>query len=193
MHCKRAKEQISLFIDRRLDPERQSKLNEHLEGCSDCSRYLDDLRSGLAMLREEAMERTSESFEWNLRRKIQRAMAQRESLSFENRNGRGDLWRFGLSAAAALLVVVTGGALWYQSHISSGGRPGSMGLATFSGDADAVRQGRPGWIQPGPTAVMPVLDRSAGGALPGTGISVHEQGRPQAASPADSITGQDQD
>ncbi len=188
MNCKRAKEQISLFLDERLDPSGQSKLNGHLEGCSDCSAYLDDLKTGLAMLKEEAMESPSDNFEWNLRRKLQVAMAQRETVSFDERGARRDLWRFGLSAAAALLIVVTGGTFWYQSQFSSGG-PEFQGAEATTGLDENARQGRPGWVEPAPGSVRPVLDHS-GGLPQGSEL---ENARPQSASPADSVTGQDTD
>ncbi len=188
MNCKHAKEQISLFLDERLDPSGQSKLNEHLEGCGDCSAYLDDLKTGLAMLKDEGMESPSDNFEWNLRRKLQVAMAQRETIRYEESGDRRDIWRFGLSAAAALLVVVTGGTFWYQSQFGGGG-PEYIGAESTAGSVENTRQGRPGWVEPGQGSVMPVLDQNGG--LPQGNEIDHE--RPQVASPADSLPGQDLD
>ncbi len=188
MNCKHAKEQISLFIDERLDPSGQSKLNEHLGRCDDCSAYLDDLKTGLAMLTDEGMDSPSDSFEWNLRRKLQVAMVQRETIRYDEGGDRRDIWRFGLSAAAALLVVVTGGTFWFQSQFGGGG-PEFIGAEAATGAVENTRQGRPGWVEPGHGTVMPVLDQN--GSLPLGGEINHE--RPQAASPADSVTGQDLD
>jgi hypothetical protein len=193
MNCKRAKEQISLFLDERLDPGSQSKLNEHLEGCSDCTNYLDDLKTGLAMLRDEAMESPSENFEWNLRRKIQLTMAQKETLRFEEHGDRRDLWRFGLSAAAALLIVVAGGTFWYQSQFDTGLQTEMTTGNRTSSEENATVQGRPGWIESAPGGLRPVVDRTRSGSGRALADTDLDHGRPLTASPADSITGQDLD
>jgi len=191
MNCKRAKENISLFIDGQLEPAGQARLNEHLEICPDCSSYLDDLKAGLAVLHGEGMEDPPENFEWNLRRKIQLAMTQRESFPLEDRSDRRDLWRFGLSAAAALLIMLSGGTLWYQSQFS-GQSPGLTGTGLqVSGEEDTGRVGRPGWVDPLPGGAMPVTDRIGGaGGIPASEMG-RDYGRPQHSGPADSLTAQD--
>lgn len=191
MKCKRAKENISLFIDGRLDPRDQAQLNEHLERCPDCSTYLEDLRAGLAMLREEGLERPSENFEWNLRRKLQRALARRQESRLPETGGGRDFWRFGLSAAAALVLVLAGGWIWYQSQfgIPVPDEPAPRNLA----GAGEARQGWPGWVDPGPGDLMPVTDRIGGPAgIPAAGYRA-EPGPPRSASPADSVVGRDMD
>jgi len=191
MHCKRAKEHISLFIDGRLDPPEQARLNEHLERCPDCSSYLDDLKAGLAMLHGEGFDSPSGNFEWNLRRKIQMALAQREDDRLFDMRDRRDPWRFGLSAAAALLVVVSAGVFWYQSQFGFR-EPGASGGGMAAG-SEAARQGRPGWMDPAPGGMMPVTDRIGGPTgVPADRYSA-ESAAPRSASPADSITGSELD
>jgi len=179
MNCHKAKESISLFLDERLGPEQQARLNEHLEQCPDCAGYLEDLRQGLAMLREEGLEQPSENFEWNLKRKIQRAVAEQEVERRGSRIGAREWRRFAFSAAAALLVVVVGGGLWMGSL--DGGSQATSPLAAGGVAADGP-QGRPGWIETGPSDLRPVADRTGGGGAPSAPVEGLHQ-----ASPADSL------
>ena len=179
MNCHKAKESISLYLDERLGPEEQARLNEHLGQCPDCAAYLEDLRQGLAMLREEGLDRPSENFEWNLKRKIQRAVAEQEVERRGSRIGAREWRRFAFSAAAALLVAVVGGQLWLGSL--DGGSPAVAPLAE-NGIATDLPQGRPGWIETGPSDLRPVADRLGGGGnAPAPAEELHQ------ASPADSL------
>ncbi|MBN2171517.1 MAG: zf-HC2 domain-containing protein [Candidatus Krumholzibacteriota bacterium] len=129
MNCKRARAAISLFIDERLDPTRQARLNRHLERCPGCAAYLRDLRAGLAMLHAQPEAEPSANFEWNLRRKLQRAILERELLS--QRPGRVAFWpRFAAGAAAALAICVVGVWLLYDE-----GGPARTPLIPPSGPA----------------------------------------------------------
>jgi anti-sigma factor RsiW len=180
MNCHKAKESISLFLDERLGPEEQARLNRHLEDCPDCTSYLEDLRQGLAMLRAEGLERPSDNFEWNLKRKIQRAVAEKEVDRRSARIGRREWGRFAFSAAAALLVVVVGGRIWLGSLDGAS----SVTPMAESGSERTVDgpQGRPGWIETGPSDLRPVADRMGAGAPDET---AGEDLR--TASPADSL------
>jgi len=139
MNCKRARAAISLFLDERLDPTRQARLNRHLERCPDCAAYLRDLRDGLAMLHEQPEAEPSPNFDWNLRRKLQRAALEREIML--QRPARVSFWpRFAVGAAAALAVCVVGVWLLYDE----GGtvraplvRPGIPAVTVTPGDSAA--------------------------------------------------------
>lgn len=113
MKCKRAQEAISRFLDDRLDPTEQSRLNRHLERCEECSTYLEHLREGLSMLRELPLEEPSQNFEWNLKRRLQEAVTEHRILA--SRGPEQSFWpRFAISAAAALLISLGGASLWYS-------------------------------------------------------------------------------
>ena len=56
MSCERAQEQVSLWIDAELEESAQAALFGHLEGCSECRRFLDSMvrfRKAAAVDREE--------------------------------------------------------------------------------------------------------------------------------------------
>ena len=110
MNCKRSREHISLFLDGMLPPKAQASLNRHMEDCRECSTYLDDIREVLAQLREEALEPPSDNFEWNLRRKLNQAIAHRD---FGEEKQPWNWNRFSWAAAASL-ILVAGLSYWMQ-------------------------------------------------------------------------------
>ena len=111
MNCHRSRSAISLFLDERLDPRQQARLNRHLERCQACSSYLETLRSGLAQLRELPLAEPSPNFEWNLRRKLNEALMEQKLLA--KHSPRSAFWpRFAVSAAATLVVCLGVGTLW---------------------------------------------------------------------------------
>ena len=128
MKCRNAREAISSYLDDRLDQAGQAELNRHMENCSECSSFLQDLQEGLAMLHEIPLEEPSPNFEWNLKRKLQTAMTEERVL--ERYSRKSAFWpQFTASAAAALLIALGAAWLW---------------LGGLSGQAlpelDAVRQ-----------------------------------------------------
>lgn len=114
MNCQRARSAISLFLDDRLDPAQQARLNRHLESCEDCSAYLEDLREGLTALRNLPLAEPSANFEWNLRRKLQDAITEQKLLA--KHASRSAFWpRFSIAAAATILLCLGAASLWFSN------------------------------------------------------------------------------
>ena len=141
MNCKRAQEAISRFLDEQLDPTAQSDLNRHLERCNDCSAYLDDLREGLTALRSMPLVEPSPNFEWNLKRRLQDAIAEERVLERHRRPIR--FWSpFAISAAAALLLSLGSASVWYATL--DGGSPARLQTEEFRSSRSDINP----WARP---------------------------------------------
>ncbi len=54
MHCQEIRELLSPYIDRMLEPEQQSQVEQHLEGCEQCQQELAELQFVLGLMQESA-------------------------------------------------------------------------------------------------------------------------------------------
>ena len=50
MNCHDARDLLSALLDEALDPSERALVQAHLEGCADCRRELDGLRSTVSLL-----------------------------------------------------------------------------------------------------------------------------------------------
>jgi anti-sigma factor RsiW len=155
MNCKRAQEAISRFLDEQLDPTAQNRLNRHLERCNECSSYLDDLREGLAALRDLPFEEPSPNFEWNLKRRLPEAVAEQRVLARHRRPNR--FWSpFAISAAAVLLLSLGSASVWYSGLGGGGDGEPMRVLERDRGGSHLGAWPRP--MQNGNSGVVPVGD-----------------------------------
>jgi anti-sigma factor RsiW len=181
MTCKRAHAFISLYIDDRLDPAGQARLNTHLSACADCAAYLRDLQAGLSALRAEPLAEPSINFDWNLRRKLQQA--QLEGWRFAQEEAGGGFWpRFLLSAAAALILALGGGYTAYRFAQAPAVAP--LAIAPTVGNPVDKGLGIPETPQPFPGALN---EQQPGfqtvGGVDRAGAAASERGAIQAADP----------
>lgn len=194
MNCKRAQADISLFLDERLDPSRQAKLNKHLEACEDCSEYLEQLRVGLAMLREMPLDTPSPQFEWNLKRKLQKAQLEAQILR-EREGGKSRHWAwFAASAAAALVISLGGAGLWYAS-LDSGSpllssTPGLLSEPAVAQRHETAAHPVPLPVQTNPSDMMSVGDAVYGPLRPVPANPPSGSGEAAPAAEADSLPGE---
>jgi hypothetical protein len=115
MRCKKAQDFIFSNCDELLNEAEKMQLLEHLEGCPSCARKASEIEACREMVASLPELSPSESFEWNLKRRIVQEKA---------KAGRGtgvtlfDGWGWGIkfaaSAAAAIVIVFSG--LWFFTN-----------------------------------------------------------------------------
>ena len=121
MHCSEIQENLSAYLDGELDPDEESELKSHLEGCESCSRELESLRSTVELVRSVP--------------RVQAPSALKQRLSSAT-SFRRPAWRFlnpvALASAAALIIVTV-----VAIFMLSPGHPGaSNNLAIGPKEAD---------------------------------------------------------
>ena len=138
MRCKKAQDFIFSNCDELLNEAEKMQLLEHLDGCPSCARMAKEIEACREMVNDLPELSPSESFEWNLKRRIVQEKA---------KTGRGSgvtlfgEWRWGFkfaaSAAAAIVIVFSG--LWFLSNES--GVPASSPVRTQDVVSSAQRGG----------------------------------------------------
>ena len=116
MRCSKAREYVSQEIDAILPPDATGKLRGHLDSCSDCRQYHEDLLMGQRLLAATEPE-LPENFEWKLQLKLNQALQQsagevnypwsEESSAGESSSDRWSWLRnFGAATAVGLAAVL---------------------------------------------------------------------------------------
>lgn len=109
MKCSRIREWISLEMDGQLEPRRVAALERHLEDCAECRSYCEDLRIGQRLLAATEPQ-LPDSFDWNLRLGLSRAMreAAQAAHPWPERRPGWQTWftRAGVAAACGLAAVL---------------------------------------------------------------------------------------
>ncbi|MBD3221184.1 hypothetical protein GF314_08050 [bacterium] len=110
MTCSRIREWISLEMDGQLEPRRVASLERHLEDCAECRSYREDLHLGQRLIAATEPQ-LPESFDWNLRLGLSRAMreAAQAAHPWPERRPGWQTWfsRAGVAAACGLAAVLT--------------------------------------------------------------------------------------
>lgn len=109
MLCYRARKMISLEIDGLLPAENTSSLDSHLQKCTSCLDYREDLRMGSRML-DATTPSLPDNFNWKLQLRLGRALqeAAAEKQDLLDQSGNGVLvWvrSFALSSLAGAAVM----------------------------------------------------------------------------------------
>jgi len=110
MRCGRAREWLSLAMDSQLPPDKTISLEGHLEKCTECRSYRDDLLLGQRLLQATEPE-VSENFEWRLQLKLNQTLqeaAQSATLPWEKPRWSLSRWlgTVGVSMAVSCAVIV---------------------------------------------------------------------------------------
>lgn len=110
MRCNNAQEYLSLKIDGVLPPEKAGKLELHLEECSDCREFYEDLVLGLRMLAATEPD-LPENFDWKLQLKLNQALKDavgETTYPWEERSSSRLRWfqNFGAAAAVGMAAVL---------------------------------------------------------------------------------------
>ncbi|MCK4538648.1 MAG: hypothetical protein KAV42_07630 [Candidatus Krumholzibacteria bacterium] len=134
MRCSKAKEYILKNRDGLLTEAEQIQLQVHLEICLKCARYAREIDECLDMLVDLPDMAVSESFEWNLKRRIafekSRVMRTQAGAVFGD-SGWGPSFVAGM---AAMIVIVLAGA-WFFFGDHFGGQDPAV-----SANANLARQ-----------------------------------------------------
>jgi hypothetical protein len=184
MRCHKAQDYISQEMDEHLPPAVTVKLTEHLDSCSHCRDYRDDL-----LLARRAIAATTpelpDNFEWKLQLKLNRTLQQTAgATAYPWHETDQDKWRwlrnFGAAAAVGMAAILA--VAMFVGPVGDGeqdqGSPANVGSPGFvqstssgAGDADRLplfvdRSRRGGLYSPGVQQPVPV-----GGSVPvGTGM-----------------------
>lgn len=70
MNCRKAQELISIHIDNKLSLEEANQLSNHLENCSDCKKFYDNLKNIKSILSNKREVSVSSSFTSSTMQKI---------------------------------------------------------------------------------------------------------------------------
>ena len=148
MRCHKAQDYISQEMDEHLPPDVTVNLTEHLDACSHCREYRDDL-----LLGRRAMSATTpelpDNFEWKLQLKLnqtlQHTVGETAFPWAETEQDKGRWFRnFGAAAAVGMAAV--------------------LALAMFVGPANAPRETGPDGGGVTPIGVVDATQSGAGGA-----------------------------
>lgn len=110
MRCGKSREYVSQELDGRLPPAATGKLRDHLDSCSDCRAYQDELMLGQRLLAATEPE-LPENFEWKLQLRLNQALQQAAGEVqypwHEEKSDRGAWLRnFGAATAVGLAAVL---------------------------------------------------------------------------------------
>ncbi len=110
MRCNKAQEYLSLQIDGVLPPDLTGSLSNHLDGCSDCQEYQDDLLLGSRMLKATDPE-LPDNFDWKLQLRLNQTLKETAGeVAYPWESPAVDRWRwarnFGSAAAVGMAAVL---------------------------------------------------------------------------------------
>jgi len=108
MRCKQAREYYFRNRDGLLSETDKMKLQEHLALCSECAKFVKEMDMTLGLLSELEELSPSESFEWNIKRRI---LQEKTRLIREGERERKGILYFakfiGAASVAAALVIIS--------------------------------------------------------------------------------------
>jgi hypothetical protein len=122
-------DRLSEYLDRELAPAERIELESHLKTCAVCRETLEDLRAVVA--RAGRLEDREPDFD--LWPGVREAIGSRKLVEMDSRRKPARRFSFSLPqlvAAAATLVLVSGGAAWFLSEPASGRRTEQAGIST---------------------------------------------------------------
>jgi len=165
MNCRNVREILLARLDAPVAPAHEAALVEHLQICPDCGEEARQVQLSARWVRELPMAEPSENFEWRLKLRMAQATAEHDSEAREGGRSQGWGLRFaGTAAAAALVVVIAGAALFGPPEP---GQPVQQ-PATAAGttNVEPHRAGHPGLptLAPRP-AYMRIVPTSSGAPI----------------------------
>ncbi|MGE0555807.1 MAG: zf-HC2 domain-containing protein [Gemmatimonadales bacterium] len=104
-------EQLSDYLDGALSPERQRAMRDHLAGCGECARALEELRAVVAWAERYRPPMVSGDGWPAIRERIEREKVVAIPRLRDRRFG----WQ-GLVAAGLAMATIAGGSVWYLSR-----------------------------------------------------------------------------
>ena len=139
MRCQKVKEYISQEMDELLPPAVTGDLTSHLDSCSDCRQYREDLLLGRRAISATTPE-LSDNFEWKLQLKLNQTLQQTAGQTvFPWEESDPDKWRwfrnFGAAAAVGMAAVLA-----LAMFLGPVGGPGDAGTTNFRDNSPGVAQ-----------------------------------------------------
>ncbi len=139
MRCQKIREYISQEMDELLPPAVTGDLTSHLDSCSDCREYREDLLLGRRAILATTPE-LSDNFEWKLQLRLNQTLQQTAGQSaFPWEEEHPDKWRwarnFGAAAAVGMAAVLA-----LAMFLGPVGGPGEGGTAEFSDNSPGMAQ-----------------------------------------------------
>ena len=186
MRCGKARQWLSLDLDDQLPHDRVIALEHHLDACSECRAFRDDLLAGRRILKATE-PKLSDSFEWRLRLRLNRTLEEAARLApapWEEPSGRvAGWWRhFSVASSVGLAAVLTIALFTWPlgetaPHLAGDGRTESdfeylVPVASGERDGDRVT----GLIPSDRRPLSGLADRSTGWQRPVTGGGTSRSG-----------------
>ncbi|MFO7914888.1 MAG: hypothetical protein R6U43_04260 [Candidatus Krumholzibacteriales bacterium] len=112
MKCSKAKEYYFSNRDGLLNESERMELQKHMEGCADCASFREEMDQSLSLLEQIPSPEVSDSFVWNVKRKISRKKVDIIRKEHHYLEGQGWMTRFMAGAAAALIILAAGAWLY---------------------------------------------------------------------------------
>jgi hypothetical protein len=154
MRCGKAQKWLSLEMDDHLPPDKTPALEEHLQRCTNCRSYRDDLLLGRRLLRSESPQ-LSDNFDWRLQLRLNHSLKDivgNTALPWEDSlPHRGRWWAsVGMAAAGGLAVTLA------ASFLGLFALP-AVDLAPIGEPSSTVAEGPP----PTASVSQPASDRAS--------------------------------
>lgn len=139
MRCQKVKEYISQEMDELLPPDVTGDLTSHLDSCSGCRDYREDLLLGRRAIAATTPE-LSDNFEWKLQLKLNQTLQQTVGQSaFPWEESDPDKYRwfrnFGAAAAVGMAAVLA-----LAMFLGPFGGPGDEGTKEFNDNSPGMAQ-----------------------------------------------------
>lgn len=110
MRCRKAQEFLSLELDGVLPPDATVDLQDHLDACTDCRQFREEIRLGSRLLAATEPQ-LSENFEWKLQLRLNQALKETAGeVAYPWTETSNDRWswfrNFGAATAMGLAAVL---------------------------------------------------------------------------------------
>lgn len=122
MKCSKAREHYFSNRDGLLNESERMELQKHMEECEDCAVFREEMDASLRLLDDLPAPRVSDSFVWNVKRRISQKKVELMRGEYHFREGQRYVSRF-LAGAAAAVVILAAGA-WFVMSGNSSDSPG---------------------------------------------------------------------
>lgn len=133
MKCSKAKEYYFSNRDGLLNESERMELQNHMESCTDCASFAEEMNQSLSLLEHLPSPEVSDSFVWNVKRKISQRKVDLIRSEHHYLEGQGWMTRFMAGAAAALIILAAGAWL----YLGAGSDPAGIRVAESDNTAGA--------------------------------------------------------
>jgi hypothetical protein len=119
MKCSKAKEHYFSNRDGLLNESERMELQIHMQECSNCAGFCEEMDESLSLLKNLPGGEVSENFVWNVKRKIARQKV--ELMRGEHHFRQRQRWMSKFVAAAAAVLIIFAAAAWLYTGTTGDG------------------------------------------------------------------------